>query len=201
MDYTIRVYKVEKENSNLKGFVSITFDRSFCAKNIALKESSKGNLYLEMPKFKDYQTEEYVSFYSFKDGDFRKAVTEQVIDAYQMIAADKKMIDIEKTWDEEELYYALNVTPIHGSNTFKAEAAIKIQDIFVVQQLRIIQGWNGKTFVGMPQRENRQKQEKEDIAHPVNADFKKELEKAIIDDYHNKLERQKQNYNHNKYDR
>lgn len=193
MDYNIRVYKVEKENSNLRGFVSITFDGSFCAKSIALKESTKGNLYLEMPKFQDYETEEYVSFYSFKDGDFRKAVTDQVVDAYQSIAADEKMIDVEGTWDEEELYYALNVTPIRGNETFKAEAAIKIQDVFAIQQLRIIQGWNGKTFVGMPQRENRQKQEKEDIAHPVTAEFKKELEEAIMDEYHNKIERQKQN--------
>lgn len=195
MDYNIRVYKVEKENSNLRGFVSITFDGSFCAKNIALKESTKGNLYLEMPKFKDYETEEYVSFYSFKDGDFRKAVTEQVVDAYQSIAADEKVMDVEGTWDEEELYYALNVTPIHGNDTFKAEAAIKIQDVFAIQQLHIIQGWNGKTFVGMPQRENRQKQEKEDIAHPVSAEFKKELEEAVMDEYHNKIERQKQNPN------
>lgn len=39
MDYNIRVYKVDKENSNLKGFVSITFESVFCAKSIALKQS------------------------------------------------------------------------------------------------------------------------------------------------------------------
>ena len=41
MDYNIRVYKIEKEDSNLRGFVTITFENSFCAKNIALKESTK----------------------------------------------------------------------------------------------------------------------------------------------------------------
>ena len=52
------------------------------------------------------------------------------------------------------MYYDLSVTPIRGNDTFKAEAAMKIQDVFVVQQMHVIQGWNGKTFVGMPQREN-----------------------------------------------
>ncbi len=32
MDYSIRVYKVDKEDSRLRGFVSITFDGAFCAK-------------------------------------------------------------------------------------------------------------------------------------------------------------------------
>ena len=58
MDYNIRVYKIEKEDSNLRGFVTITFENSFCAKNIALKESTKGNLYLEMPKYRDFETDD-----------------------------------------------------------------------------------------------------------------------------------------------
>ena len=85
MDYSIRVYKVDKEDSRLRGFVSITFDGAFCAKSIALKESAKGRLYLEMPKYLDYESQEYLPFFSFKDADFRKAVTEQVVDAYEEI--------------------------------------------------------------------------------------------------------------------
>lgn len=57
MDYSIRVYRINKENSNLRGFVSITFENSFCAKNIALKESAKGNLYLEMPSTRSLKQE------------------------------------------------------------------------------------------------------------------------------------------------
>lgn len=190
MDYSIRVYKVEKEESRLKGFVTITFDGVFCVKSIALKQSAKGNLYLEMPKYKDYGTQEYLPFFAFKDADFRKEVTEQVVDAYGKIT--DKYIDTEATWDEEELYYDLSVTPIRGNDTFKAEAAMKLQDVIVVQQMHVIQGWNGKTFVGMPQRENSQKGEKEDIAHPVTGDFKHELESAVMEEYHKKLEFQQQ---------
>lgn len=192
MDYNIRVYKIEKKDSNLRGFVSITFENDFCAKNIALKESAKGNLYLEMPKYRDFETEDYFPYYSFKDGEFRKSVTEQVADAYHGITGEEKMADIKGEWGDEELYYELSVSSIRGNDTFKAEAAIKIQDVFVVQQMHIIQSWNGKTFVGMPQRENRQKQEREDIAHPVSGNFKRELETAILEEYHKKLENQRQ---------
>lgn len=191
MDYNIRVYKIEKEDSNLRGFVSITFENCFCAKNIALKESTNGNLYLEMPKFRDFETEDYVPYFSFKDGEFRKAVTELAAEVYRQIAGEDKMMDVEQSWGDEEMYYDLSVSPIRG-NTFKAEVAIKIQDAFAVQQIHVIQGWNGKTFVGMPQRENRQKQEKEDIAHPVSGDFKRELEIAVMEEYHKKLENQRQ---------
>ena len=65
--------------------------------------------------------------------------------------------------EDEEFFYDLSVTPNRGNDTFKAEAAMKIQDVFVVQQMHVIQGWNGKTFVGMPQIS--QKGERVDIAH------------------------------------
>ena len=190
MEYSIRVYKVEKEGSRLRGFVSITFDGSFCAKNIALKESAKGNLYLEMPKYQDYVTKEYLPYFAFKDAEFRKAVTDQAAEVYGQI--EDKYMDCDQTWGEEELFYDLSVTPISGNNTFKAETAIKIQDVFVVQKINVIQGWNGKTFVGMPQRENGQKGAREDIAHPITGDFKRELEAAVMDEYHKKVENRQQ---------
>lgn len=138
MDYNIRVYKIEKEDSNLRGFVTITFENSFCAKNIALKESTKGNLYLEMPKYRDFETEDYVPYFSFKDGEFRKAVTELAAEAYRQMTGEEKMMDVEQSWGDEEMYYDLSVSPIRGNDTFKAEAAIKIQDAFAVQQIHVI---------------------------------------------------------------
>ena len=64
MEYNIRVYKPELKQeegkiNNLKGFATITFDEAFCVKSLAIKESSKGNLYLDMPRYRDYETGEY----------------------------------------------------------------------------------------------------------------------------------------------
>ena len=69
---------------------------------------------------------------------------------------------------------------------------MKIQNVFVVHQMHVIQGWNGNTFVGMPQKPNTQKGRKEDIAQAVTADFKKELDEAVMERYNRILEYQKQ---------
>ena len=79
-------------------------------------------------------------------------------------------MDCKGSWGEEELYYNLSVNPVQGSDTFKADVAIRLQDVLAIQQLHVIQAWNGKTFVGMPQK-NSAKGEREDIAHAVNEVF------------------------------
>ena len=122
--------------------------------------------------------------------EFRKALTESVIATYHQI--EDRYRDCENTWGDEEMFYDLSVTPIKGNDTFKAEASMKIQDAFVVHQMHVIQGWNGNTFVGMPQKPNTQKGKKEDIAHAVTADFKKELDEAVMERYNQILEYQKQ---------
>mgnify|MGYP003068492328 CR=1 FL=1 len=75
--------------------------------------------------------------------------------------------------------------------TVHLEDASRFNDTFLTnpffQQLHVIQAWNGKTFVGMPQK-NSAKGEREDIAHAVNAEFKADLESAIMDEYNKKME-------------
>ncbi len=194
MRYDIRVYKVDKADSKLKGFVSATFENAFCAKSIALKESGKGNLYVEMPKYLDYETQEYLPFFTMLNGDFRKEFLDNVVEAYHEIT--DKMADKACAWGDEEMYYDISVSPIRGNDTFKAEASMKIQNVFAVQQMHIIKAWNGNTFVGMPQRENTQSGKKEDIAHPVTGEFKQELEATIMDCYQKKLgQQQRQQHN------
>jgi len=192
MDYNIRVYKVEKEDSNLRGFVSLTFEGKFCAKGIALKASKAGNLYLEVPRYQDYETKEYEDYFSIRDGNFRSELLENVKETYENIEPGEKMADLECAWGDEELYYDLNVSPLERNGDFKAEVSMKIQDVFVVQQMHVIKAWIGKIFVGMPQRENRSKGEKEDIANPVNAVFKRKLEDSIMDIYHSRIEVKKE---------
>jgi len=192
MDYNIRVYKVEKEDSNLKGFVSLTFEGQFCAKGIALKESKAGNLYLDLPRYQNYESKEYEDYFSIRDSNFRKELLENVKEAYEAIEPGEKMADLECVWGDEELYYDLNVSPLARNGDFKAEVSMKIQDVFVVQQMHVIKAWTGKMFVGMPQRENRSKGEKEDIAHPIDAAFKRELENSIMNVFYNRMETERE---------
>ncbi len=93
---------------------------------------------------------EYVPFYRFTDKEFQKEVLDTVREAYENMTETK--MDCKGSWGEEELYYNLSVNPVQGSDTFKADVAIRLQDVLAIQQLHVIQAWNGKTFVGMPQK-------------------------------------------------
>ncbi len=70
---------------------------------------------------------------------------------------------------------------VDGHNRLKAIAAVTIDDCFVVHELRVIEGDNG-LFIAMPSRKLPDG-EFRDIAHPINAETREILEKAIIDAY------------------
>ena len=70
---------------------------------------------------------------------------------------------------------------VDGHNRLKAIASVTIDDCFVIHELRIIEGDNG-LFIAMPSRKLREGEFK-DIAHPINAETREQLEKAIIDEY------------------
>ena len=40
--------------------------------------------------------------------------------------------DCKGSWGEEELYYNLSVNPVQGSDTFKADVAIRLQDVLAI---------------------------------------------------------------------
>ena len=70
---------------------------------------------------------------------------------------------------------------VDGHNRLKAIASVTIDDCFVIHELRIIDGDNG-LFIAMPSRKLPEGEFK-DIAHPINAETREQLEKAIIDEY------------------
>ena len=75
---------------------------------------------------------------------------------------------------------------VDGHNRLKAIASVTIDDCFVIHELRIIDGDNG-LFIAMPSRKLPEGEFK-DIAHPINAETREQLEKAVLDEY-NKQEK------------
>ena len=67
----------------------------------------------------------------------------------------------------------------------KAYAAITLDDVFVVHNLRIVLGEKG-LMVCMPSRKMNDGTFK-DIAHPITNDFRGELEKKVLEAYDSKL--------------
>jgi stage V sporulation protein G len=67
----------------------------------------------------------------------------------------------------------------------KAFASITLEDCFVIRGLKIIEG-QGRLFVAMPSRK-RDDGTFQDVAHPITADFRKELEQLILGEYNRTL--------------
>jgi len=68
-----------------------------------------------------------------------------------------------------------------GDGRLKAIADITLNADFAVRGLRVIEGSRG-LFVAMPSRKNADN-EYEDIAHPVTAECREMIQKAVLNEY------------------
>jgi stage V sporulation protein G len=69
----------------------------------------------------------------------------------------------------------------------KAYVTITFDNCFVIRDLKIIEGTSG-LFVAMPSKRRKDGSFK-DIAHPLNAETRNLLERAVLDEYERELER------------
>lgn len=68
----------------------------------------------------------------------------------------------------------------------KAVVSITIDEVFVVHDIKVIEGEDGM-FVAMPSRRSPDG-EFRDIAHPINSETRRMIETMIIDAYEKELE-------------
>ncbi len=76
---------------------------------------------------------------------------------------------------------------LRDEEKLRAFVNITFDDVFVVRGLKIIQGNKG-LFVCMPSRKLTNGTYK-DIAHPINNDFRQQIESMILDKYQKVLEK------------
>ena len=75
----------------------------------------------------------------------------------------------------------IRVRKVAGEGKLKAYVTVTFDDCFVVHNIKIIEGKNG-VFIAMPSRKTRAGEYK-DVAHPINPDFRTELQTKILDKY------------------
>ena len=75
----------------------------------------------------------------------------------------------------------VKVIKTEGNFRVKGIASITIDDSFVVHDIKIIETQNG-LFVAMPSRRTPSGEVK-DIAHPINAETRELIQKAILSEY------------------
>lgn len=57
-EFEVRVTPFEKDNSSIKGLVSMKIENCMAVNNLTIKESREGNLYVDMPSYKAKQLDE-----------------------------------------------------------------------------------------------------------------------------------------------
>jgi stage V sporulation protein G len=78
----------------------------------------------------------------------------------------------------------INVS-LRNEEKLKAFVNVTFDDVFVVRGMKIIKGSAGY-FISMPSRKMPDGSYR-DIAHPIKNDFRRNLEKEILDEYQNSL--------------
>jgi len=74
----------------------------------------------------------------------------------------------------------VKITPIN-EDKLKAFVMVTLDNCFVIRDIKIISGTNG-LFMAMPAKKKKDGTF-QDLAHPINAETRKQLEKAVFDKY------------------
>jgi len=81
---------------------------------------------------------------------------------------------------------------LRDEDRLKAFATITLDDEFVVRGLKVIRGNKG-LFVCMPSRKMNDGTYK-DIAHPITNEFRRKMEKVILEEYYRMVEKTKEGH-------
>ena len=79
----------------------------------------------------------------------------------------------------------IRVRKIDKEGKMKAVVSITIDDVFVVHDIKVIEGNEGY-FIAMPSRKTGEGDYK-DIAHPINTETRQEVIDAVLEAYKNQL--------------
>ena len=75
----------------------------------------------------------------------------------------------------------VRVRKITSQNRMKAIASVTFDNEFVIHDIKVIESQNG-LFIAMPSRKTPNGEFK-DIAHPINAETREKVQKAILEAY------------------
>ena len=76
----------------------------------------------------------------------------------------------------------VRVRKVAKEGKMKAVVSITLDDEFVVHDIKVIEGQEGRLFTAMPSRKTPDGEYK-DIAHPINSETRDKIQKVILDKY------------------
>nr|MBT3271743.1 septation regulator SpoVG [Spirochaetales bacterium] len=75
----------------------------------------------------------------------------------------------------------IRIRKVAADGKLKAYVTVTFDDCFVVHNVKVIEGKNG-AFIAMPSRKTKTGEYK-DVAHPINSDFRGQLQIKILEEY------------------
>ena len=200
MRYEIKINEVRNPESKIKAYAAVTFEDSFKVTDVALVENREGRLFVSMPSYKSNERTEqnepvYKDYCNPITKDFYEELTEAIIDAYENFVdtGERSYLIGEEVG---ELPFTVSVSPCRTDrgNT-KGYGRVYLDDCFVIQNVSILDGKNG-IFATMPSAKKgtlaNGKGKYKDVCYPVTAEFKKELNEALVGAYHEALAKQRE---------
>lgn len=65
----------------------------------------------------------------------------------------------------------------------RAVGSLRLDDVFQVEHIHVIQRKDGSFLVAMPSRFDEENGTYHDVAHPISASFRAELDRAVLNEY------------------
>jgi stage V sporulation protein G len=75
----------------------------------------------------------------------------------------------------------IRIRKVNSEGKLKAYVTVTFDNCFVVHNVKVIEGKTG-IFIAMPSRKTKTGDYK-DVAHPINSDFRSELQQRILNAY------------------
>ncbi|HEY8393732.1 MAG TPA: SpoVG family protein [Thermaerobacter sp.] len=80
----------------------------------------------------------------------------------------------------------VRVRPIKGAGRMRAFASVVFDGSFVVHELKVVEGSEGRMFVAFPSK-RAASGEYFDIAHPITAEAREHIQRVVLAAYHEQV--------------
>ena len=184
----VRVYPIDEPKGSTKAFASVGIDSIIAIRGIRVVEGEKGG-FVVMPQSKDKE-DSYHDIAFPLNGDLRKEINSAVLKEYDRVSAlppsqrgyEAQDMSAANGVSAQDIKLDVRVFPLDDpKGSTKAFASVGIDDIAAIRGVRVVEGEKG-FFVTMPQSKD-SGGEYHDIAFPINGDLRKEITKAVLDEY------------------
>jgi stage V sporulation protein G len=184
----VRVYPIDEPKGSTKAFASIGIDDMIAIRGIRVIEGEKG-MFVSMPQSKDRDSNYHDIAFPLS-GDLRKEMTAAIIKEYDRAASlapdqrgyDAPDMSAASEIRVEDVKLDIRVFPLDDAKgSTKAFASVGIDDLVAIRGVRVVESEKG-LFVTMPQSRDSEG-DYHDIAFPLNGDLRKEMVKAVLDEF------------------